>query len=78
VKELLEYLKERYSPSEIVELLNEFDEDQLRDYALENDVCPRCGGEIYTHRWEEKHEVWGAICFEPLSELKCSVCNETY
>ncbi len=78
MKELIEYLRERYTPSEIVELLNEFDEDILKDFAIENDVCPRCAGELILHRWDEKHEYWGAIVFEPLSELRCSNCDETY
>ena len=78
MEELIDVLETRYSPSEIIQILNEYDEQKLEDYALKNDLCVRCGGELYTHRWNEKHEYWGAIVEEPLSELKCMMCGETY
>lgn len=79
MKELLEYLRERYSVNEIVELLNDFDEEYLKDYAIDNDICPRCGGDLYLHRWDESRgEHFGFPCKEPMSELKCESCSETY
>lgn len=78
MNDLFEILEERYSYSEIVELLNEFNEERLREYAIDHEVCPRCAGMLFTHNWEEKREWWGSICFEPLSELKCENCGETY
>lgn len=78
MKELIDILEVNYSPEEVIQLLNEFDEDKLKDYALMHDICPLCGGGLYTHRWDEKREWWGSIVFEPLSELKCQNCGETY
>lgn len=78
MEELLNFLETKYSPSEIIELLNEFDEEKVEDYALAHDLCPRCGGDLMVHRWREKHEYWGSIVFESLSELKCESCNETF
>lgn len=78
MKELLEFLETRYTPSEIIELLNEFDQEKLEDYAIEHDICVRCGGGLIVHRWKEKREYWGSVAFESLSELRCENCQETY
>jgi len=78
MEELIDCLETRYSPEEIWELFDNYNEDQLRDYFIKNDICPLCGGIVYEHRWEEKRDWWGSICYEPLSELKCSNCGETY
>lgn len=77
--ELLDFLETRYTSSEIIELLNDFDEDKLKDYAIKNDLCVLCGGDLYLHRWDEpRGEHFGFPCKEPMSELKCESCNETY
>jgi len=78
MNELLDFLETRYTSSEIIELLKDFDEDKLGDYAIKNDVCILCGGELVIHRWEEEREFWGSIVKEPLSELKCCECGETF
>jgi ribosomal protein S27AE len=78
MKEIIEILEERYSPEEIWELFDNYDEDQLRDYFIKNDICPLCGNELFVHRWEENREWWGSIVKEPLSELRCSNCGETF
>jgi len=79
MKEIIEILEERYSPEEIWELFDNYDEDQLRDYFIKNDICPLCGGEIYTHRWRENRgEHFGFPAFEDMRELKCESCGETY
>jgi uncharacterized protein YbaR (Trm112 family) len=79
MKELLDFLETRYSPSEIVDLLNEFDEIKLEDYAIEHDICPRCAGSLMVHKWkEDRGEFWGFPCKENMSELRCENCNETY
>ncbi len=77
--DLIEILEERYSPSEIVELLNDFDESKLKDYAIEHDVCIKCYGNLVIHRYkEDRGEFWGFPCSEEMSELICECCNSVY
>ena len=79
MEELIDCLETRYSPSEIIQILNEFDEQKLEDYALKNDICVKCGGELIVHRWEEdRGEFWGFPCRENMSELRCELCGEIY
>jgi uncharacterized protein with PIN domain len=79
MEELLNYLETKYSPSEIVWLLNEFDQEKVEDYALAHDLCPRCGGDLMVYRWKEyRGEYFGFPAYEPLSELRCESCNETF
>jgi len=77
--DLIEILEESLSPSEIVELLNRFDEEILRDYAVDHDVCVRCTGRLVVHRWDEdRGQFWGFPCKENMEELICEDCKETY
>jgi len=76
---LFDILEERYSPEEIWELIDDCDEEQKRDYFLEKDICPLCGGMISIHRWnEDRGEYWGSRCYEEMTELQCESCGETY
>lgn len=77
-KNLIEILAEDYSPQDVVQLINGIDEDELTAYALKNDICSQCGGNLVVHRWKEKHEYWGSIVFEDMEELRCKDCRETY
>lgn len=79
MKEIFECLEERYTVSEIVELLNEFDRNDLEEYAIGRNICPRCGGKLLVHRFkEDRGEFWGFPCKETIEELICEDCNETY
>jgi len=82
--ELIDILEEKYLPSEVVKELknldlSSFEEEQLREYALNHDLCYECGGDLILHTWKEnRNEFWGFPCFEEMSELKCQDCRETY
>lgn len=84
MNELIDILKERFLPSEVVMRLKEldlssFEEEELKRYALDNDVCYECGNELVWHTWnEDRGEFWGFPCKEEMSELTCRVCGETY
>jgi len=78
-KELTIILEERYSPSDIVELLDGFSKEDLDEYALDNRVCPRCFSELKVHTWNESRgEQFGFPTEEEMSELRCEGCGDVY
>jgi len=79
LNEIIEILEERFSPSEIIEILNDISDEKIEDYAIKNDICVRCGSGLVVHRWkEDRGEFQGFPCFEDMSELCCENCGETY
>ena len=82
--ELIDILEEKYLPSEVVKELknldlSSFEEECVREYALNHDICYECSGELIWHTWnEDRGEFWGSRCYEQMSELKCRDCGETY
>ena len=84
MNEIIEILEERFLPSEVVMRLKEldlssFEEEIVKEYSLNHDICYECGGELVWHTWEESRgEFWGFPCEEEMSELRCVSCGETY
>lgn len=76
IHELTSILEDRYLPSEIVELLNNIDKDDLENYAVKNMICPKCCGNLMIHSWREsKGKYFGVPCYEEMTELICEVCD---
>lgn len=84
INEIINVLEEKYLPSEVVKELklldlSSFEEEQLREYALDHDICYECGGELVVHTWKESRgEFWGFPCQEEMSEIRCRDCGEIY
>lgn len=71
--ELLSALEDRYLPSEIVEILSNLDKDDIRDYAVENMICPLCFNGLEVVTWKEsRNEHFGKPVEEEMCELVCS------
>ncbi len=77
-------LEQQLSPSEVVELLTYFlnfpdsSRDQLEEYAILNNICPKCFSKLTTYCWEERSEYFGRIVGEEMSELRCDCCGWMY
>jgi len=76
---LFEILEEDYTPSEIVEILDSYDESQLEDYALSNDICPKCYGNLLRHEYKEyRGEHFGFPAYENMVGCCCESCGEVF
>lgn len=78
IRELVEVLEERYTLSEIVELLSDFDKEDLQNFAIQNNICPKCFDILTVHKWKEPSEHFGFPCREEMSELICVGCGEAF
>ena len=82
VDEIIDALEDRgLLPSEIVEKLNNTLKDKynseiiLKEYAVNKNICPRCGDDLVLQTWKEsRNEHFGCVCEEEMSELKCENC----
>lgn len=80
MEDLIEILEETLLPVEIVELLNELINNQyiikLQEYAVDNDICPKCYGELSTYTFrEDRGEHFGVPIKEEMHETRCKECG---
>lgn len=76
--EIIEILKRNFKPVEIVEILNDFtfNQEELDNYAIEHEVCPKCYSELVIHSWkEDRGQYFGFPVEENMSELRCEECG---
>ncbi len=80
ISEIVEALEDKgYSIFESLNLLDEFDKEDLEDYAIQNMICPRCGSQLDLNTWEEdRGEFQGKQSSEEMSELICGFCGKIY
>lgn len=80
MKQLINILEDNnYSPFEIIELLDDIDENDIKEFALSNGICRLCGGDVLLCKWkEDRGEYFGFPAYEDMEELKCESCGETY
>lgn len=79
ITDLINILEDRYSPVEIVEMLNEIDVEDIEKYAKAHDVCPKCLGELILHTYKERRpDHFGFPAYETMRELVCCNCGEIY
>ena len=67
-------------PSEIIDILKDREnyEQTLKEYAVSNNICPRCGYELKLHTWKESRgSYFGCSSEEEVSELRCVDCEWT-
>ena len=85
VDEIIDALEDRgLLPSEVVEkvyntLKDKYNSEKiLKEYAISNNICPRCGYELKLHTWKESRGAhFGCSSEEEVSELRCVDCEWT-
>jgi ribosomal protein S27AE len=76
--DLTDILEGSFSPSEIVEMLDNISKYDIENYAVKNNTCPRCYSELSTRNWKENRgECHGFPSYENMSELVCQRCHWT-
>ena len=76
---LISILEKEYSISEVIEMLSNIDVEELKDYAIGHNICPKCFGELSEYRYQENRgEAWGRPAYETMCELRCEGCGEVY
>lgn len=76
IYEVISILEDRYLPEEIVEMLDNIEKEDIKDYAVKNMICPKCYGELVERRWEEdRGECFGKPVIEEISEVLCENCG---
>jgi hypothetical protein len=79
IQELVEVLEERYTLSEIVEMLCDIDKQDIEDYAIGHNVCPRCYSQLELHTWKEaRGDYFGSPAFEEMGEIYCLCCGASF
>lgn len=79
INDLVEILEnQNYSPLEIIEMLNDFNKEDLEDYAVDNKVCYKCFSQLTIHTWKEPSEHFGSYVEEEVLEYQCEGCGYTY
>lgn len=75
--EIIEILKRNFKPVEIVEILNDFtfNQEELDNYAIEHEVCPKCYSELVIHSLREPSEYFGFYTEEKMTQLQCNNCG---
>jgi len=82
--DLIEILKQELTPGEIVELLSDILihtdknilENKLEEYAIDNEICPKCYSDLTLYEWEESRgEYMGFPASEKLAEWRCNSCG---
>lgn len=77
--DLIDILEDKYSPVEIVELLNTIDRQDIEDYAIEHNICPRCLSQLSFKTWkEDRNEYMGFPAYEDVTEIYCQSCGAVY
>ena len=83
--DIINALDNMMSPSEVVETLNlafrhyKRSLQQIKQYALDNNICPKCTCELEVHTWiEDRGECHGYPTKEYMSEKVCPNCNTEY
>jgi transcription elongation factor Elf1 len=77
MNDLIDILKEKLTPAEIVELLKEYYPTQyeLDNYAIENFVCPICYNRLISKNLYEPMEYFGMQVTEEIIKLECENCG---
>lgn len=82
MEDLIDILEDYLSPVEIVKLLSNIlkckynSEEKLKEYAIYNNICPRCYSELTMYTWKESRgEHFGFPAEEEMSELRCNDCG---
>ncbi|MCE5220017.1 MAG: hypothetical protein LLF98_01815 [Clostridium sp.] len=76
---LFEILEEHYKSDEIIEMLRDFDRDDLEEYAISHNTCIRCGGDLLIHRWlEDKGEYCGDKTYKEMKVFVCENCQAEF
>lgn len=44
--------------------------------AMENNICPNCGGDITIKEYQESRDFMGSPCYESIYERYCPHCGE--
>jgi uncharacterized protein with PIN domain len=79
INDLVEILEEQFTPLEVVELLSGFYEEDLEDYAIKNNICPKCLSQLTIYKWKESRgECFGFPTYEEMSELVCQGCGRVF
>ncbi len=76
--DMIEVLEERFSLENIIEFLTSLNKDQIEDYAVSKNICPKCFSSLILNTWKEEREYQGSPAFETMSELTCEGCGDTY
>lgn len=80
--EIFDAMEDKLTPEEIIEELlmvvkypNHLKEE-IKEYALEKNLCPECAGELSLKSWHEcRGEHFGFPAKEKLHSLKCENCG---
>jgi len=80
INEIVEALEDKgYNIFESLNLLDDFDKEDLEDYALQKLVCPKCFSSLTIYRWKEpRPDHFGTPCEEEMSEYHCEECGKTF
>lgn len=80
INEIVEVLEDKgYSIFESLDLLSDFDKEDLEDYAFQNLICPKCFSKLVIHSWKEpRGEHFGFPASEEMSEYYCEGCGRVY
>ena len=46
--------------------------------AMENNICPNCGGDITIKEYQESRDFMGSPCYESIYERYCPHCGEEF
>ena len=46
--------------------------------AMENNICPNCGGDITIKEYQESRDFMGSPCYESMYERYCPNCGEEF
>ena len=78
MNELIEILEERFTPVEIIKLLDGIDKFDVDNYAVEHDICPLCLGELVIRKYKEyRGEFWDFLLMKNC-DLVCLSCGEVF
>jgi len=79
MNEIIDILRDKLIPSEIVELLKEYypTQEELDNYAIDHFVCPNCYNRLMSKSWYEPSEYFGMQVTEEVVSLECESCGYT-
>lgn len=78
MRDLIDVLEIYHLPEEVVELIRDAlaNPEVLEEYALKNNLCPKCGEELKFCEWEEERgEYLGFPCSEKVGVKCCRDCG---
>jgi uncharacterized protein with PIN domain len=77
--DLIQILEEKYLPVEIIEILNTIDRQDIEDYAIEHNICPRCLSQLNFKTFKDyRNEYMGFPAYEDVTEVYCQCCGAVY